>query len=227
MWVQLLFLIFSPLSQHNNLVTSSELPTSTGIFVNVTYLAILSFYLLVSNFMGPPPTFGYANIGRLDIILFSFLRIHLSLLLDQLYIYKYIKVCNVFNRYLLEDMYYLINQQLGMPNIAYVQILNLLISNSLIRACVFQIPTASNQFPILSSPNPYPHYYLQVSMQQTQQFKIYENNSINNFHTLLHQTVENKLFSLLSHSSICGKYYCFFKILLFTSFFRPLCYASC
>ena len=68
-----------------------------------------------------------------------------------------------------------------MPNITCVQSPNILISNSLIRACVFQIPTASNQFPILSSPNPYPHYYLQVSMQQTQQFKIYENN----FHILM------------------------------------------
>ena len=82
------FFILAALSLHNNLVTSSELPTSTGIFVNVTYLAILSFYLLVSNFMGPPPTFGYANISRLDIKLFSFSRIHLSLLVDQLCIYK-------------------------------------------------------------------------------------------------------------------------------------------
>ena len=109
-----------------------------------------------------------------------------------------------------------------MPNIACVQSPNTFISNSLIRACVFQIPTASNQFPILSSPNPYPHYYLQVSMQQTQWFKIYENNSINNFHTLLHQTVENKLFSLLSHYSICGKYYCCFKISLFISYFQAI-----
>ena len=113
-----------------------------------------------------------------------------------------------------------------MPNIAYVQILNLLISNSLIRACVFQIPTASNQFPILSSPNPYPHYYLQVSMQQTQQFKIYENNYINNFHTydstLLHQTVENKLFFFSQSLFHLWQILLFFQNFTFYFFFQAI-----